>query len=116
MSDSVAGYQAHMAKPVDTMKVVSLAGLDETIYGRLVAVRLAAERQTFQLGTWLNDIFSPTGGEPTGMASIEEIDAYWDHHVAPSSMNFVVIHEADFINRHPQAEQVWKLLRQKSHR
>lgn len=69
-----------------------------------------------QIGAWLNDIFSPTGGEPAGMASIEQIDFYWNKHVAPSSMDFVVIHEADFINRHPQAEQAWNFLRNKSNR
>jgi len=63
-----------------------------------------------QVGAWLNDIFSPHGGEISQFASVDQVQAYWQEHVAQSSMDFVVIHEADFIVRHPDAGRLWKTL------
>jgi hypothetical protein len=64
-----------------------------------------------QVGTWLNDLFSPHGGEISQFASAKQIEAYWKQHVAPTSMDFVVLHEADFIVRHPDEAGVWKTLK-----
>jgi hypothetical protein len=63
------------------------------------------------VGTWLNDIFSPHGGEISQTASVPQIHEYWKKHVAPTSMDFVVIHEADFIVRHPDEAGVWEVLK-----
>jgi hypothetical protein len=63
-----------------------------------------------QVGTWLNDLFSPHGGEISQFASVEQIGRYWKQHVAPTSMDFVIVHEADFIVRHPDEAGVWKAL------
>jgi hypothetical protein len=62
------------------------------------------------VGLWLNDIFSPTGGEPNAFASVAEVEAYL-RKVKRTSMDFVVVHEADFIQRHPEPEQIWSILR-----
>jgi hypothetical protein len=64
------------------------------------------------VGTWLNDLFSPHGGETSEFASAEQVGRYWRQHVAPTSMDFVVLHEADFIVRHPDEAGVWKVLRE----
>jgi len=63
-----------------------------------------------QVGAWLNDLFSPHGGESTQFATVQQVQAYWQKHVAPSDIDFVVLHEADFILRHPQASQIWNTL------
>lgn len=62
------------------------------------------------VGVWLNDIFSPSGGETSQFASATGVAQYWEKHVAPSSVDFAVIHEADFIVRHPDEQNVWQLL------
>jgi hypothetical protein len=63
-----------------------------------------------QVGVWLNDIFSPHGGETGQFAAADQVETYWQKHVADSSMDFVVVHEADFIVRHPQEGRLWKVL------
>ncbi|MCC6422799.1 MAG: hypothetical protein IT447_04920 [Phycisphaerales bacterium] len=63
-----------------------------------------------QVGAWLNDIFSPHGGEPSQFASVEQVKAYWHQHVVNSGMDFVVIHEADFILRHPNVATLWNTI------
>jgi hypothetical protein len=63
------------------------------------------------VGTWLNDMFTPNGGDTLLYKPTDNIQKYWDQFVAKSGMDFVVIHEADFIVRHPQEHEVWRLLR-----
>lgn len=63
------------------------------------------------LNVWLNDIFSPTGGETEKWAACHDIEAYIER-VMKSSLRAMTLHEAAFLLRHPNSEHIWKILRQ----
>lgn len=60
------------------------------------------------VGAWLNDILTADGGNGT-LAEVAVIERYIET-VLQTSLDYVVIHEADFLIGHPQHEQVWKAM------
>ena len=63
-----------------------------------------------QIGAWLNDMFTPGGGEHAGFVSASDVRQYWDKWVVGSTMDFVVVHEAEFILCNPDKAGIWQAL------
>lgn len=60
------------------------------------------------VGVWLNDILTANGGHGA-LADLESISAYIDR-AKETEMDYVIIHESDFITRHEQSDAVWELM------
>ena len=58
---------------------------------------------------WLNDIFSPTGGEVSKWVTCEEVEKYIERFIN-SSLVAMTLHEAAFLLRHPDSERIWAIL------
>jgi hypothetical protein len=63
------------------------------------------------INVWLNDLFSPTGGETTKWATPDQFREYLEK-FKTSQMTACTIHEADFLIQNPQAEEMWKVLKE----
>lgn len=60
------------------------------------------------LGGWLNDILTADGGHGQ-FATLQSIENYLER-AKNTSLDYFIIHEADFIVRHEQAAEVWRAL------
>ena len=63
-----------------------------------------------EITIWMNDIFSPTGGDAQTWATPEQVEDYLRRFLA-SKINSASIHEADFLETNPQAPAIWKVLK-----
>ena len=61
-----------------------------------------------EINLWLNDVLASDGGSG-GAASIPQIEQYLQTATASDFSSFT-FHEADFIEQHPEAKQVWRIL------
>ncbi|NLX03921.1 MAG: hypothetical protein GXY33_02130 [Phycisphaerae bacterium] len=57
---------------------------------------------------WLNDFFSPTGGEFAKHVTPQDVETYLAR-VLESKFPSASIHEADFLLQNPHAEEIWKV-------
>lgn len=62
------------------------------------------------LNIWLNDIFSPSGGETGKWSLFDDIKAYIERFTR-SSLDALTLHEAAFLLRHPDTERIWEVLK-----
>lgn len=86
----------------------SAADIDSFFFPYFDGVRQAGK----PVGAWLNDILTSDGGHGV-MVGLQEVQDYVDR-IQDTTLDYVVIHEADFINRHPQNTQVWQTLKELS--
>ncbi len=63
-----------------------------------------------QLNAWLNDIFSPTGGESKTCAGAKEVEEYLAK-FQESKIPSCTIHEAAFLLENPEKEKIWEILK-----
>lgn len=63
-----------------------------------------------EINLWLNDVLTPDGGG-SSVATIPQIERYLQT-VTASDLTSFTVHEADFIEQHPQADAIWNMLRQ----
>jgi len=61
-----------------------------------------------QLNAWLNDLFSPTGGESQKWAGAKQVEEYLAKFKA-SGISTATIHEAAFMNPIPEKDAIWKV-------
>lgn len=62
-----------------------------------------------QVGVWLNDIMTADGGHGAFAAPVA-VEAYIER-VNETSLDYAVIHEADFLDRHEDRDAVWQLMK-----
>ncbi len=63
-----------------------------------------------EINLWINDIFSLTGGdgrEPIGLPDIEKYLARFFE----SKLTCATLHEADFLEQHPRAKEIWGMIK-----
>jgi hypothetical protein len=78
--------------------------IDSFFFPYFTGVREASK----QVGGWLNDILTANGGHGT-LAEVDEVHAYVEC-IKKTTLDYVIIHESDFVDRHPQSEAVWQAL------
>lgn len=82
----------------------SVADIDGFYFPYFDGVRQAGK----PVGGWLNDILTPDGGY-NGIVGLDEVRAYIER-IQETSLDYVVLHQSDFIARHPQSAEVWRLM------
>jgi len=63
-----------------------------------------------EINVWLNDIFSPTGGDTSTPATPKAVEEYLNIFLE-SGQTSATIHEADFLIQNPKADEMWKFFR-----
>jgi hypothetical protein len=85
-------------------KSKSSAEIDAHFFPYYDGVRAAGK----PVGVWLNDILTADGGHGA-LAATEDIAGYIDR-ALDTTMDFAIIHEADFMTRHEESDEVWQLM------
>jgi hypothetical protein len=62
-----------------------------------------------EINIWMNDFIASDGGAGGGISTLEAIRQYM-RKIQQGKINSFTIHQADFIERHPQAKGIWNLL------
>lgn len=99
VENTIDGYSLSM-----NFRSHTLAQIEETFFPYFSGVRECGK----PVGAWLNDILTAHGGHGA-LASCENVREYLEK-FQETSLDYLVIHEADFVVRHPQKNEIWELL------
>jgi hypothetical protein len=61
-----------------------------------------------QMNVWMNDIFSPTGGESDKCAGPKQVEEYLEKFLE-SKIAWATIHETAFLEQNPHVKEIWKV-------
>jgi hypothetical protein len=120
LDETVAGGPAVFAFDIDRLareKVINewivCGNWRSTDFDNLFFPRCQAARDTgVEINMWLNDLFSPTGGDSNKMATPKQVEAYLKR-FRESRLNSATIHEAAFLDLYPeeQVKELWTVLK-----